>query len=395
MKKVEGIAMQDSAFFDRELTLTLKKQGKLSGMTFAVKDVFAVKGHINSVGNPTWLNTHEPSEKNAPVIERLLENGATLKGMTHTDELMYSLNGENIHYGTPLNPIAHNCIPGGSSSGSASAVASGITTFALGTDTGGSVRVPSSYCGLFGIRPTHNAISVEGIIPLAPSFDTVGWMAKDIEIVEAVGKVLLPISTLFNFQRIYIEETVWSLMQQDDRELLFHAIPKSYPIDKVDLKTWEFTKWPELFKYIQGVEAWRAHGEWIRAEKPEFSPAIGERFEQASTLDPSNYDQAKRQQAEITTILRSILTDNGLLVIPTAASVAPEKKAPAESVEDIRSMTMQLTCIAGLAGLPQITVPIFNKDGMALGLSFIANKNLDLSLLAFVRRYFGGNKTCN
>lgn len=387
--------MQDNTFFDSELTLPSKKQGKLNGMTFAVKDVFAVEGHRNSAGNPTWLETHGPSKKTAPVIQQLLANGATLKGMTHTDELMYSLNGENIHYGTPLNPIAPNCIPGGSSSGSASAVANGLTTFALGTDTGGSVRVPSSYCGLFGIRPTHGVVSIEDVIPLAPSFDTVGWMAKDIETLEVVGEVLLPSSTLSDFQKLYIEKTAWSLMQEGDRELLKYAIPQSLPIEQVDFKTCEFTKWPELFKYIQGVEAWRAHGEWIRAEKPEFAPAIGGRFELASTLDPLNYDQAKKQQAEIAVILSTLLEENGLLVIPTAASVAPQKNAPPESVEGIRAITMQLTCIAGLAGLPQVTVPIFKKDGMALGLSFVANKNLDRSLLAFVRQHFGDNIPCN
>ncbi len=386
--------MQDNAFFDRELTLSSTKQGNLSGMIFAVKDVFAVEGHRNSAGNPTWLNTHEPSETTAPVIERLLENGATLKGMTHTDELMYSLNGENIHYGTPLNPIAPNCIPGGSSSGSASAVAKGLASFALGTDTGGSVRVPSSYCGLFGIRPTYGAVSIEGVIPLAPSFDTVGWMAKDIKTLEAVGEVLLPNSTLLDFQQIYIEETLWELLEQEDRELLKRAIPQHLTRESVEFKPYNFTKWPDLFKYIQGVEAWRAHGEWIGAKKPVFAPAIAGRFEQASTLNPSNYDQAKKQQAEIAEMLNLLLSDKGLLVIPTAASVAPEKNAPAESIEGIRAITMQLTCIAGLAGLPQITVPIFKRNGLALGLSFIANRNLDRSLLAFVRQYFGGKETC-
>jgi len=387
--------MQDNAFFDRALTLPAKREGKLSGMTFAVKDVFAVKGHRNSVGNPTWYETHEASETTSPVIQRLLENGAALQGMAHTDELMYSLNGENIHYGTPLNPVNPDCIPGGSSSGSASAVANGLVNFALGTDTGGSVRVPSSYCGLFGIRPTHGAVSLNGVIPLAPSFDTVGWMAKDIETLEAVGEVLLPDAPLADFDELHLEKTAWSLMEREDRELLLSAIPQAVEKGEIDLQNLGLTEWPQLFKYIQGVEAWRAHGQWIEKENPAFSPAIGGRFKDASSLDAADYENAKKQQAIITEKINQVLLENVVLVIPTVASVAPIKQAPAESVENIRAITMRMTCIAGLAGLPQVTVPIFRKDGMSLGLSFIANKFQDLSLLAFVRQHFGGNLPCN
>jgi len=387
--KVGGIDMQENAFFNRTLTLPAKENGKLTGITFAVKDVFAVKGHRNSAGNPTWYETHEEAESTSPVIERLLENGATLCGMTHTDELMYSLNGENIHYGTPLNPVNPNCIPGGSSSGSASAVANGLVDFALGTDTGGSVRVPSSYCGLFGIRPTHGAVSLEGVIPLAPSFDTVGWMAKDIDLLNLVGTVLLPELAITEFNQLYVEETTWSFLAQEDRDILTAAIPKQLPIEKVNFQSWELTEWPKTFKYIQGVEAWQAHGEWIKKEKPTFSEAISGRFEDASSLDTSGYEDAKKQQAQITEKLNGLLKDDCLLVIPTAASVAPEKNASPQSVEHIRAMTMQLTCIAGIAGLPQVTVPLYRKDGMTLGLSFIANKYQDLSLLNFVKQNFG------
>lgn len=384
--------MQSNAFFDRNLTLSAVRDGKLRGMTFAVKDVFAVKGHRNSAGNPTWLETHEASESTAPSIERLLENGAALWGVTHTDELMYSLNGENIHYGTPFNPVNPNCIPGGSSSGSASAVANGLVSFALGTDTGGSVRVPSSYCGLFGIRPTHDVISLEGVIPLSPSFDTVGWMTRDIETLKAVGEVLLPETALSEFSRFFMEETIWSKLAQEDREVLLSAVPKELLIENVNFESKGLTEWPQIFKYIQGIEAWQAHGEWIQENNPTFSQAIDRRFKEASKLDVSGYEYAMNRQWEITKTLTDLLKDSGVLVLPTAASVAPVKNAPAESVDVIRAMTMQLTCIAGIAGLPQVTVPVFREDGMSLGLSFIANKGQDRSLLKFVRQFFAGSR---
>src|SRR5262245_20127130 len=153
--------------------------GPLAGLTFAAKDLFDIAGSRVCAGNPDWLRTHAPAEKTAPAVQILLGAGATLVGKTLTDELAFSMSGENIHYGTPLNPAAPDRIPGGSSSGSASATASKLVDFALGTDTSGSIRVPASYCGLFSMRPTHGRISCQGVVPLAPSFDTIGWFARD------------------------------------------------------------------------------------------------------------------------------------------------------------------------------------------------------------------------
>jgi amidase len=165
--------------------------GPLAGLTFAAKDLFDVAGYVACAGNPDWLRTHAPAGKTAPVVQTLLEAGATLMGKTVTDELAFSMSGENIHYGTPINPAAPARIPGGSSSGSASATASKLVDFALGTDTSGSIRVPASYCGLFSLRPTHGRISCQGVIPLAPSFDTVGWVARDATLLQRIGEVLL------------------------------------------------------------------------------------------------------------------------------------------------------------------------------------------------------------
>ena len=380
--------MPESAYFDSTLIIPAKGTGKLNGLTFAVKDVFAVEGHRNSAGNPKWLETHKESSSTSPVIERLLEHGATLKGMAHTDELMFSLNGENIHYGTPLNPVNPECIPGGSSSGSASVVASGLVDFSLGTDTGGSVRVPSSYCGLFGIRPTHGSVCIEGVIPLAPSFDTVGWMSRDFATLEMVGDIILPDYPQVELNQLFIKNALWETLQDEDRATLIESIPLDMELKGLKLEE-DLKEWTELFKYIQGVEAWKCHGEWIEKEKPTFSPAIAGRFEFARNLDSSNYYEAKGRQRELRTIISSLIGEQGVIVLPTAASVAPIKNAPAESVEKIRASTLQLTSLAGVAGLPQVTVPIFKRDGMALGLSFIADRHQDRSLLAFVRKYFG------
>lgn len=170
-------------------------QGPLAGVTLAVKDLFDVAGLPTGAGSPEWLATHPVPNESAAAVSRLLDAGAHIVGKTHTDELAWSLNGENAHYGTPQNPNAPGRIPGGSSSGSAAAVAGSLVQIALGSDTGGSVRLPASYCGIYGIRPTHGRIDLRGVVPLAPSYDTVGWFARDPMLLSTVGKVLLNASS--------------------------------------------------------------------------------------------------------------------------------------------------------------------------------------------------------
>src|SRR6056300_1661103 len=176
---------------DRDVHIAGSAPGELAGLTFAAKDVFDIAGFRTGAGNPDWLRTHPPATITASAVQRLLDAGATLVGKTHTDELTYSLNGENFHYGTPVNPNAPGRIPGGSSSGSAAATAGGLVDFALGTDTGGSVRLPASNCGIFGFRPSHGLIDNDGVVPLSPAFDTVGWFARDGGLLQRVGNILL------------------------------------------------------------------------------------------------------------------------------------------------------------------------------------------------------------
>src|ERR1700741_2942271 len=165
--------------------------GTLSGLTFAAKDLFDVAGHPTGGGNPDWARSNPVPTRHAWAVQRLLDAGATLIGKTITDEVSLGIVGENAFYGTPVNPRAPGRVPGGSSSGSAAAVAAGLCDTALGTDTGGSVRVPASFCGLYGIRPTHGRIDVSGMMPQAPSSDTTGWLARDADTFARVSAVML------------------------------------------------------------------------------------------------------------------------------------------------------------------------------------------------------------
>jgi len=378
-----------NAFMNGQLNIAPAGSGVLDGQTFAVKDVFAIKQYKNSAGNPDWLRTHKQAEQNAPVIEALLKYGGTLKGTTHTDELMYSLNGENYYYGTPVNPCAKDRIPGGSSSGSAVAVAAGLVDFALGTDTGGSIRIPASYCGLFGIRPSHGLVDIEGVIPLAKSFDTVGWMARNPELLLEIGEILIPKenSSDDDFQQLYFDQEAWSFIEEDTRECLLTLVTllqEKYSSQIVKTTGKGLAEWAQLFRTIQGIEIWREHGPWIEEVKPAFGPGIAERFQWASTLNRDELGPKTRIREKIKQDLSDLLKDNGLLVIPTAPGEAPLRDLPVDKMEQYRSRAMQLTCIAGLSGFPQVTIPIFKQNGLPAGLSFIANKHQDLKLLKWV-----------
>ena len=216
-------AVNSGAFIETFIVEPYQK-GSLSHLKFAVKDCIDINGKITGFGNPSWLATHPAAVTHAVCVELLLSNGATCHGKTVTDEFTYSLIGENHFYGTPINPLYPHLVPGGSSSGSASAVACGLVDFALGTDTGGSVRVPAANCGIYGYRPTHSRISVAGVIPLAPTFDTVGVLAKNWQTLKSVASVLLGV----NFDadavkpKVYVVQEALDAAEPKIRESILH-----------------------------------------------------------------------------------------------------------------------------------------------------------------------------
>ncbi|OWR31560.1 amidase [Saccharibacillus sp. O23] len=391
------------AYVDPGIRLPAIGEGVLNGLKFAVKDVFDLQGVTSGAGNPDWLKTHAAAESTAPALVRLLENGATLQGTTHTDELMYSLNGQNAHYGTPVNPAAPERIPGGSSSGSAVAAAAGLVDFAVGTDTGGSVRIPSSYCGLYGFRPTHGAVSAEGVIPLARSFDTVGWMSRDPEVLLRVGEALLepqPSAQASGFKRLFMAREAWELLEAGDRSALLAALRGSTaeqaPEERAELRLTEsgetLADWSAAFRVLQGTEIAREHGEWIDRANPAFGPGIAERFAWARTLEAQGSEAEEALRARVRRVLVERLGEDGLLALPTAPGPAPLLGLGGEEAEAYRAKVMQLSCIAGLSGLPQVTVPIGREDGLPIGLSFIGGPGSDLKLLRWASEHFADQK---
>jgi len=362
--------------------------GSLYGLTFAAKDVFDVAGHHTGNGNPVWLETHAPASRTAFAIERLLAAGAGMVGKTQTDEMAYSLNGENVHYGTPVNPRAPGRIPGGSSSGSAAAVAGGLVDFALGTDCGGSVRLPASYCGIYGIRTTHGLVPTDGVVDLAASFDTVGWFARDSATMQRVGDVLLPHTSDFVPKRLLIAGDAFAIGGGEIAAALAPAVTrlKTLFADYREVRVYadDPAAWSGVFRVLQGDEIRRRHGDWIDTHNPSFGPGIAERFRWTQTIDPAEVERLRPRREEIARHVASLLGNDAVLCLPTAPGIAPRIGTPVAELEAFRARAFGLLCIAGIARLPQISLPLAAMAGCPLGISLMAPRDSDRGLLSFV-----------
>lgn len=372
---------------ENHAALAPSSSGLLDNLDFAAKDVMDVIGATTGFGQPTWMRTHSTANRNAKVVDLMLQSGASLVGRTISDELSYSLSGENAHYGTPTNPAANDRIPGGSSSGSVSAVAGGLVDFALGTDCAGSVRLPASYCGVFGMRPTHGRIATEGIIPFAPSFDTLGWFARDPKVLEKVGAVLLGNEgQSAESHRLLIAGDCFELVEDPVRVALSPAVDivRAYfgEANDVTVCPGDLNEWRECFSIIQAAEIWSNLGPWVRAHNPELGPGIKERIAMASNVTSDQEKIARDKREGIVRRLHDIVQPGNILCLPSAPRAAPPKGTATSKIEvTYRNQAICLLCIAGLGGLPQVSLPLAVIDGLPIGLSLIGATGSDLQLL--------------
>ena len=378
-----------SPFCRDSFTLAASGTGLLDGLRLAVKDVFDIAGHVTGCGNPDWLRTHAPASRTASVVEALRAAGATLAGKTVTDELAYSLNGENHHYGTPDNPRAPGRIPGGSSSGSASAVAQDLADVALGTDCGGSIRLPASFCGLYGLRPTHGRVATDGLVPLARSFDTVGWFAGSADHLRRVGTILLGDDQIPDApRRLLIATDLFDQLDTDERAALQPAMERLKArfaeVETVSVGNGKLDTMMRDFRTLQATEIWAEHGDWITRFDPRFGPGVQQRFDNTARIAPADVTAAQQMREHVVTRMMTLLQPGTLLCLPSAPAIAPELNTPVDMLEDFRGKAMRLLCIAGLAGTPQLSIPVATVQGCPLGLSLMMTRGADRALLDFV-----------
>jgi len=364
------------------------EEGPLKGLTFAVKDIFDIVGYPTGGGSPVMQAESPIHRTSAPIVAAMLQAGARFVGKTQTDELTFSMNGQNKHFPEPINVRAEGRITGGSSSGSAAAVAAGICDFALGSDTGGSVRAPASYCGLWGIRPTHGRVDNSRAMPLAPSFDTAGYFADDPAVFARIAPVFLGedsravtlrcvVRADDAFARLVSPREADALKPAERRVEALLGSARSETVAPEGLEDWYWT-----FRRLQAIEAWAAHGAWIEDRDPDMTPGVRERFEFGKRVPPDERRQAEANRIRQRRRAEDIVGADGVLMLPTVPAIAPKRDLAGDALQAYRERALSILSIAGLAGLPQISMPLAELDGCPLGLSLIGPRGSDRALVA-------------
>ena len=373
---------------DSDAYLAGAADGPLAGLTFAAKDIFDVAGHVTGCGNPHWKATHGPAETTAWVVQQLVEAGAAMVGKTITDELTRGIFGENMHYGTPVNPRAAGRVPGGSSSGSASAVAGGLVDFALGSDTGGSVRVPASFCSLYGLRPTHGRIPLDGMLLQAPSYDTIGWFARDADTFARVGAVILPAgNTVERPRRLIVAEDAFELAEPDVRRALESVAQSIAPmfdaVATLRLSPTSLEEWSGHQQVLQSREAWESIRDWIDAVNPAMSFEVSDRYVTARAITDEQVAAGQDSREAIIARVNEVFQDGATVVcLPTTIGPAPPVGQRVSERHVLRLRNSALTSIAGNTGRPQISLPLVELDGLPVGLSLLGDYGADERLIA-------------
>lgn len=378
-----------TAFFvphDLAAPLVGAAEGPLAGLTAAVKDMYDIAGERTGGGNPEWLRQQKPAQRHAGAVTRLLEAGATIVGKTVCDEFFYSVAGANAHYGAPANVRAPGRSSGGSSSGSAAATAAGACDFALGSDTGGSIRIPASQCGIYGLRPTLGRIDGSGVMEMASSFDVPGWFATGPGVLRKVGTVLLDRDRVeARIERLLIADDGFAQADAAVAAALRAALDRmSVVLPKAEAVTVApdgFDPWREAFRIIQARETWATFGDFITRHRPALGPGIKERMAFAATVSEADTKGPRAVHEAARARMQALLPPGSVLALPTAPSIAPLLDASGEDVESYRVRVMRLTCMAGLGGLPQVSVPAATVAGCPVGLSFIGWRGGDEALL--------------
>lgn len=370
--------------------------GPLAGLTFAVKDLYDVAGYPTGGGSPALLARSGIKRKNAAAVQVLLDAGARFVGKTHTDEFAFSMNGKNAHFGTPVNGGARDRIPGGSSSGSASAVSNGLCDLALGSDTGGSVRAPASHCGLFGIRPTHGRISLEGCLPLASSFDTCGFFARKADVFERAATALLGRDTapLPENPRLLVAADCFAMLDKDVRAALAphvarieELLGKGTMVEAAGAAGFTPLYW--AFRRIQGREAWRADGAVIDAHRMPLGPGVAERFAYSRDVTDQQVGEAEVAREEFRKAFAALVGPGTVMLLPSMPDIAPLLSDDEASLENYRNGAVNILCLSGLSGTPQVSIPMASRLKAPLGLSLLGPVGSDLDLVRLACRLAG------
>lgn len=354
--------------------------GPLSGVRVAVKDLFDVTGQVVGAGNPDHERSAPTATTTAPALRALLDAGADVTGIARTDEFAYALAGRNAHSGAPQNGADGRRIGGGSTSGPASAVAIGQADLGLGTDTAGSLRVPASYQGLWGLRTTHDAVSRQGVLPLAQSFDTVGWVTRSPDVLAAAAAVSLPgpAADLDDETLLVVDALLDAAGPATRRAFEVWLADTGRPVRRVVLP--DLDDLAETLRVVQAAEAWRNHGRWVTEHPGSLGEDVAARFAAAATVTAADEDAALARVPELRARIRDVI-GGGVLCLPTVPGPAPLRTATGPDVLTTRRATLRMTATAGIGGLPAVSVPLLRVDGAPVGVCLVGGPDTDRAIV--------------
>lgn len=366
--------------------------GPLAGLTFAAKDLFDVAGVPTGGGNHDWPTGRPVPSKHSWAVQTLLDGGATLIGKTITDEVSLGILGENAFDGTPVNVRAPGRVPGGSSSGSAAAVAAGLCDTALGTDTGGSVRVPSSFCGLYGIRPTHGRVDTTGMLPQAPTSDTTGWFARDAETFARVSAAMLGETIPHALPTsLVIAVDTFGFADANVAAALHPAVMRLAALvghSREDIMAPQgLSVWARAQRSLQPVEAYNTFKSWLDERNPRFAFSVAKALVTGSMIPESDRAWANLMRQEARSRMAHLLPQGTILCLPTTPFPAPPVGQPLSVLDPLRDRITCLCAQGGLAGHPQVNLPGAAVDGLPVGLSIIGPRGSDATLVAVARAF--------
>ncbi len=361
--------------------------GPLQGLTFGAKDLFDVAGVVTGGGNHDWPTGRPVPARNAWAVQTLLDAGATLIGKTITDEVSLGILGENAFDGTPVNVRASGRVPGGSSSGSAAAVAAGLCDTALGTDTGGSVRVPSSFCGLYGIRPTHGRLDVTGMLPQAPTSDTTGWFARDSGTFAKVSSVLLGEAIPAALPtKLIVAVDAFGFADADAATALEPMVKRLAALvgdSREEIMAPQgLSAWARAQRSLQPVEAYATFKDWLDRGNPRFAFSVAKALVMGSMTPQADQTWAALMRQEVRARLKYLLPAGTILCLPTTPFPAPLTGQPLSVLDPLRDRITCLCAHGGLAGHPQVSIPGATVGGLPVGLSIVGARGSDATLVA-------------
>ncbi|HVU32123.1 MAG TPA: amidase [Opitutaceae bacterium] len=344
----------------------------LAGVPFFAKDLFDVAG-VPTLAGSTFLPKVRPSpQEDGSFIRAARHGGMVCAGKSHLHEFAYGITGENPHYGDCEHPRFPGRTTGGSSSGSAALVAAGVVPIALGTDTGGSIRVPAAFCGLFGFRLSPRDVWIRDAFPLAPSFDTAGWFTGNAADMRLALSALVGLRTTHRpLHGCYIE---MPNLDPDVASACRVAAERFAPL--ADVATRDdllngFTHALDAYNITVALEAWETHQSWAERFRHDYDPVVWERLNRVHALTSAQIEGAALTRTSLRLLWTKFFLTYDFLVLPATPCAAPTK---AGCTAATRTRILTLTAPASLGGLPVLTIPVPLPSGLTTGLQLIVNQ---------------------